>query len=360
MSIRVETCPSCGSRYNGNEYQNCPYCSNVGKSKSIMPKTGSLREEKTITKSKGWPWKKHTETTVTNDEHIAALNQVSGSISTSSETQESFRSETHEIPGIDLNRHEVRKTVGFFDVKSKAENMEREPLDFGNGLHATQQHMMQSMKQASDVSSICSDEIDYGSAEDMLSGVIAVSTLTPDSVNTPISTQTTPLTGVPVQESPSVPMSVGSGAISLDNRLEGIGKTVGANVSISASGEVTYPTVGWLLCVKGVYYGKSFPLKSGANRVSRSADKEISLPNDASVSRDISINIAYEPKKGKFIAIGGNSSSASYVNEEALWEGDRMSIKAFDTIELGDSGKNKFLFIPLCGDNFSWDNYPQE
>ena len=112
------------------------------------------------------------------------------------------------------------------------------------------------------------------------------------------------------------------------------------------------PVVGWLVCVKGPYYGQSFPLKSGKNRIGRAQSMDVRLLNDSSVSRDCVAVIVYDAKIGDFSVIPGDSDSLCYWNEAAVYA--REQLTAYDTLELGDSGRNAFIFVPLCGERFSW------
>lgn len=57
----------------------------------------------------------------------------------------------------------------------------------------------------------------------------------------------------------------------------------------------------------------------------------------------------YDPKKRKTLILPGDSQGLVYVNDEAVYVPQELS--AYDTIEMG---KSKFIFIPLCGENFEW------
>lgn len=142
---------------------------------------------------------------------------------------------------------------------------------------------------------------------------------------------------------------------SIQSRIDQIGQTIAKYVSYSDN-EITYPVVGWLVCVKGIYYGKAFPLKSGMNNVGRSETMDIALTKDMSVSSKTVVRIAYDSKGKEFNALPADSSSLCYVNGKALYE--RRELKNYDEIELGDLDKNKFIFMGLCGQGFDWDKYP--
>lgn len=144
---------------------------------------------------------------------------------------------------------------------------------------------------------------------------------------------------------------------SLEERIDSIGKTTAKFISYS-NGEITYPVVGWLVGVKGVYYGKSFPLKSGVNRVGRSSDFEVAVLLDNSVSHEVVVKILYDPKKNTFAALPGESALC-YIDGNCIYE--KTDLSGYEKIELGDSEKNCFVFVPFCGSNFSWSDYaPKE
>ena len=122
-----------------------------------------------------------------------------------------------------------------------------------------------------------------------------------------------------------------------------------ANKNTSSASD---PVVGWLVCVKGVHFGESFCIGTGKNSIGRNSDNRIVVWADKTVSRVKHALIVYEPKKKQFYLQPGDSSGLTYLNDEYITESKIM--KAHDVVELGES---KFVFIPLCGDNFSWEDY---
>ncbi|MBQ2904658.1 MAG: FHA domain-containing protein [Clostridia bacterium] len=112
------------------------------------------------------------------------------------------------------------------------------------------------------------------------------------------------------------------------------------------------PVVGWIICVEGEYMGESFSLKSGRNNIGRSLAMDIALAKEKSVSRERHASITYEPNKMKFYIQSGESSGLTYVNDELIMMFTELN--DYDVITLGAS---KFVFLRLCGEKFSWDNY---
>ncbi len=112
------------------------------------------------------------------------------------------------------------------------------------------------------------------------------------------------------------------------------------------------PVVGWLVAISGPHFGESFPVSAGKNSIGRSTTNKIILDLDSAVSRDKHALIVYEPKKRNFFIQPGESSGLTYLNEDYITESKQLSER--DIIETGSS---KLLFIPLCGENFTWEDY---
>ncbi|MBQ0012391.1 MAG: FHA domain-containing protein [Clostridiales bacterium] len=115
------------------------------------------------------------------------------------------------------------------------------------------------------------------------------------------------------------------------------------------------PVVGWLISIKGNHLGESFCIYAGANSVGRDTNNRIVLSQDSLVSRVKHAIITYEPKHRNFYIKPGESSGLTYVNEEYISE--TKQIVAGDIVELGES---QLMFIPLCGESFSWERYIKE
>ena len=111
------------------------------------------------------------------------------------------------------------------------------------------------------------------------------------------------------------------------------------------------PVVGWLVCVKGSYFGQSFSLKTGNNNVGRSMDMDIPLAQENTISRNRHCVITFEPEKQDYFIQPGESTGLTYLNSEVV-----MSIKTINTRDIIKLGNCEFSFFPLCGDNFNWKN----
>ena len=112
------------------------------------------------------------------------------------------------------------------------------------------------------------------------------------------------------------------------------------------------PVVGWLICIKGPNLGQCFNIYAGKNSLGRSNTNKIIVNKDKSISRDKHSWIIYEPKNRDFFAQPGDSSGLTYVNDEMIMQATKLEKKSI--IEVGNT---RLMLIPLCGDDFSWEEY---
>lgn len=159
---------------------------------------------------------------------------------------------------------------------------------------------------------------------------------------------------VPPEESTPQPGSPG-GSTELVAAVEATASTntspLPKTMAYYEAGEVE-PPVGWLICIRGTYVGHAFACKTGRNRIGRNLDMDICLSEDGSISRDTHAVMIYEPKNRVFYLQAGTGSGLTYHNGSLVF--DHSEIHSHDKIELG---KTEFIFLPLCGENFTWDDY---
>lgn len=111
------------------------------------------------------------------------------------------------------------------------------------------------------------------------------------------------------------------------------------------------PVVGWLVCINGEYFGESFNLNAGRNEIGRASNMDIALVSEPTVSRNKHTIVTFEPKHKKFYVQPGESSGLTYLNGDLVLT--PIELKANDIITLG---KAIFIFVPFCGEYFSWDD----
>lgn len=112
------------------------------------------------------------------------------------------------------------------------------------------------------------------------------------------------------------------------------------------------PVTGWLVCVRGVEKGVSYPLKTGQNFIGRALNMDIVLHQENSVSRNKHALIVFEPKRQIFLIQQGESSGLTYVNEELLM--GMRQLQPYDKLQLGEC---ELIFVPFCGPKFNWKEY---
>lgn len=95
--------------------------------------------------------------------------------------------------------------------------------------------------------------------------------------------------------------------------------------------------------------GKDYRIKPGYNYIGRAANMQIYIEGDQTISRERHAVIAYD-NKGKVFFFGPmEGQSTVYINDALVI--NKEILKPYDIITIGNT---KFVFVPLCGDNFTW------
>ena len=115
------------------------------------------------------------------------------------------------------------------------------------------------------------------------------------------------------------------------------------------------PVVGWLVAVKGVYYGESFPLKAGRNTIGRQMDNNVPLAQESTISRKAHTVLTFEPKQQTFFIQPGEGSGLTYLNGELV--SVFTPLAPYGKLQLGAA---EFVFVPLVGTEFDWERFPAE
>jgi pSer/pThr/pTyr-binding forkhead associated (FHA) protein len=112
------------------------------------------------------------------------------------------------------------------------------------------------------------------------------------------------------------------------------------------------PVVGWLVVVKGPGRGQAVRIGAEWNSIGRDPDQRICLNfGDNHVSRRSHAKLNYEPMARKFSITIGDGINSTYVRGENLL--GPTELKANDRIRIGET---ELMFVPLCGENFDWNN----
>lgn len=115
------------------------------------------------------------------------------------------------------------------------------------------------------------------------------------------------------------------------------------------------PVVGWLVCIEGPQKGVDFKVRTEKNFIGRSEEMHINISGDNAISRKNHAIISYNPKERNFFLIPGDGVGLVYHNNEAVYS--PVELAGYDVIQMG---KSKFVFIPLCGMHFEWENENEE
>ena len=144
----------------------------------------------------------------------------------------------------------------------------------------------------------------------------------------------------PVQTAPPPPPGMGVS-------VAAAGKTVGMMQSQMGFD----PVVGWLACVAGPSRGKSYTVRGGVNSIGRSERMDIVITGDLKISAENHAKISYSDKHNRFNLLPGEGRNIVYLNDEEVFT--PMPLHAYDLIDFGET---KLLFVPLCGEKFTWED----
>ena len=134
----------------------------------------------------------------------------------------------------------------------------------------------------------------------------------------------------------------------------------GFGVSVAAAGKTVGmmqaqmgfdPVVGWLACVAGPSRGKSYTIRGGVNAIGRSERMDIVITGDLKISAENHAKISYSDKHNRFNLLPGEGRNIVYLNDEEVFT--PMPLHAYDLIDFGET---KLLFVPLCGETFTWED----
>lgn len=128
---------------------------------------------------------------------------------------------------------------------------------------------------------------------------------------------------------------------------ENTGKTVG----VFQKSMNLEPIVGWLVCIDGPDKGKDFRIWAKNNTIGRSEKMDICMKGDTTITRENHARLAYDEKHNNFHLIPAENTNNIYVNDEPTYV--PLRLKSYDLIEFGDS---KFVFVPFCNENFTWQD----
>lgn len=110
------------------------------------------------------------------------------------------------------------------------------------------------------------------------------------------------------------------------------------------------PVTGWLVCIEGPQQGQDYRIMAEKLHRPRRGyahphyRRQQNFPQKPRRDR-------LRSEKRNFYLLPGDASGLAYHNNEAVYT--PVELTAYDVIQLGGS---TFIFIPLCGVHFEWDN----
>lgn len=110
------------------------------------------------------------------------------------------------------------------------------------------------------------------------------------------------------------------------------------------------PVVGWLVQMNGSHKGKDYRIHTDNNFIGRSEKMDINIQGDDSISRENQAILTYDTLAKAFYFSPSEGRSVVRVNNKATLQ--TIELKAYDKITLG---KTELIFVPLCGEEFSWE-----
>ena len=171
--------------------------------------------------------------------------------------------------------------------------------------------------------------------------------------------KTAPLSGgIPVTAAQKTMPPRGYGAPAPESVQTAPPPPPGMGVSVAAAGKTVGmmqsqmgfdPVVGWLACVAGPSRGKSYTIRGGVNAIGRSERMDIVITGDLKISSENHAKISYSDKHNRFNLLPGEGRNIVYLNDEEVFT--PMPLHAYDLIDFGET---KLLFVPLCGERFTW------
>jgi hypothetical protein len=140
----------------------------------------------------------------------------------------------------------------------------------------------------------------------------------------------------------NMPQSVNQGTAEVDDEEK--------TVAMFQTSQGIDPVVGWLIRMNGKEKGQDYRIHSDNNFVGRSDKMDICIKGDETISRENQAVLTYDSTEQKFYFSPGEGRSVVRLNGKAILQ--TVELNAYDKVTLG---KTELLFVPLCGDNFAWE-----
>lgn len=110
------------------------------------------------------------------------------------------------------------------------------------------------------------------------------------------------------------------------------------------------PVVGWLVSVDGPSKGTDYRIHTGYNYIGRADHSDIAIKGDQTISREKHALVGYDDREKVFFFAPSDGKSIVRVNGKMIMSPVQLNI--YDRLTIGNT---ELMFVPLCGDKFSWD-----
>ena len=125
---------------------------------------------------------------------------------------------------------------------------------------------------------------------------------------------------------------------------------------VDADNAMDDPVVGWLVIIGGPGKGKALNLGYGVNSLGRSETDRVKLDfGDKRISQSKHACITYDPRGRQFYLQHESGKNLTYLNDKPVLA--PVELPGLSHINLGDT---ELRFVPLCGDNFDWQEYEED
>ena len=120
---------------------------------------------------------------------------------------------------------------------------------------------------------------------------------------------------------------------------------IGGDLGVAGGGD---PVVGWLVCVEGPMRGNDYHLHAGYNYIGREIG-DVRISGDQQISRQNHAMIAFDDTDCVYYV--GPSAGRNLLKVNGKTVLNAVELHSYDVISIGTT---KLMFVPLCGEHFSW------
>jgi hypothetical protein len=121
--------------------------------------------------------------------------------------------------------------------------------------------------------------------------------------------------------------------------------------------EVSDPTVGWFVVVKGPGLGQSVSLGSGMNQIGRDPEARVALPfGDTLISSSDHVRVIYDDESRSFLIAPGGGSNVTKVGKQIV--ATPLPLENYSLVRL--SRRTHVRFVAFCNDDFDWSDLAED